>query len=154
MSFQNTSLSSEFLVIFIVDTPHFDEPVLRSCQEMVIIKLENVSDSSLMPLKIRYFLSLHVKITDFSVGLSKQYFIRVLLSRIDKCRNTISCVISLVNFLGDKIDFCPNIESSSPSCGKHQRVQTLQFLNVLVLLVYLLRINEKSALFLPKHTKH
>jgi hypothetical protein len=39
MAFENGSLSGEFFVIFIVDSPDFDEPILRGGEEMVLIKL-------------------------------------------------------------------------------------------------------------------
>jgi hypothetical protein len=102
---------------------------------MIIIELENISDCGLMSFDIRDFLGLHIQKADFSVGFSEEDFIRVLLSRFYKSGNTIGREISLMYFLRYEIDFGPYVDASCSSGGKHETVEPLDFLNVLVLFV-------------------
>jgi hypothetical protein len=84
---------------------------------------------------------LHIKKTDFSIGFSEEDFIRVLLSRFYKSGNTIGREISLMYFLRYEIDFGPYVDSSCSSGGKHETVEPLDFLDVLVLFVDLFGVD-------------
>ena len=53
---------------------------------MVFIELNNVSDCRLMGLNVVDFLSLHIQISNLSIGLAEDYFIRVLLAGFHKGR--------------------------------------------------------------------
>ncbi len=141
MPFENSSFACKLFVVFIVDAPYFDEPILRGSQKMIIIELENVSDCGLMSFDIWYFLGLHIKKADFSIGFSEEDFIRVLFSCFYKSGNTICREVSLMYFLRDEIDFGPDVDASCSGGGKHETVESLDFLDVLVLFVDLFGVD-------------
>ncbi len=75
VAFEDTPLPCELFILSVIHAPHLNEPVLRCSKEMIVIKLENISDRSLMSLNVVDLLSFHIKIPNFAIGLPKQNLI-------------------------------------------------------------------------------